>query len=169
MNDRDAMARYRGEIERNLDAAERLCEKIHAEHGNCYLGTYCAFHAAFKKNRPFGCEVMGIGSVMGEHRPPGLCPHGKERGKEVLCHSQFPCTYKKEDPDTLYNVMPLVFCTREALALAAAEEPAVPCPKCGSPTFTADIDGGMKRLCMNDACKWKAAAAEAAERAGGGK
>ena len=31
------------------------------------------------------------------------------------------------------------------------------CPKCGSPTFTANVDDVNTRLCMNDACKWKGA------------
>lgn len=30
-----------------------------------------------------------------------------------------------------------------------------PCPKCGSPTFCANIDEGHQILCLSDACKWK--------------
>ena len=30
-----------------------------------------------------------------------------------------------------------------------------PCPKCGSPTFTANIDDKNTILCINDDCKWK--------------
>lgn len=31
------------------------------------------------------------------------------------------------------------------------------CPKCGSPTFTANVDDVNTRLCTNDECKWKGA------------
>jgi hypothetical protein len=120
LNSIDAMRRYRGEIARNLDAAERLCEKIHVEHGHCFLGTDCAFHAAFKKCRPFGCEMKGIREVMGEHCPPGLCPYGIEQGKEIRCNGEpFTCPFQTIPTGWSWKgEMPVIlYCGREAAAL----------------------------------------------------
>jgi ssDNA-binding Zn-finger/Zn-ribbon topoisomerase 1 len=34
------------------------------------------------------------------------------------------------------------------------------CPKCGSPTFIANIDDKSTILCINDSCKWKSIISE---------
>jgi len=60
-----------------------------------------------------------IREVLGEHRPPGLCPHGEEQGKDVVCHSQDGCEFKRVDFEHYYPEKR--FCGREQAALAAAE------------------------------------------------
>jgi hypothetical protein len=64
---RETMKRLHGEIERMVYAAEIACQGAHAENAWCPIGSDCPFHAAHKRNRPYGCMVMGVRDVLGDH------------------------------------------------------------------------------------------------------
>lgn len=55
----------------------------------------------------------------GEHRPPGLCPHGEEQGSEVHCLSDDRCPYQRFERD--HTHLDPIQCGREGAALAMAE------------------------------------------------
>jgi hypothetical protein len=48
---------------------------------------------------------------------PGLCPHGEEQGKEVLCRLKGSCEFQRN----LDLARDLVRCAREAAALTELE------------------------------------------------
>jgi len=110
MNFPDAMARYWGEIERNLYAAEQLCNQNNPRLDKKICAD-CDFH---KKNPEILCPVMEIRTILGEHRPPGLCPH---QGMDNGCHFGAPCQFQRID----YSVPVGISCGRESAALAVAE------------------------------------------------
>jgi len=62
---KEKMDRIRAEIIRLVDAAEIICREVHKGEPRCPIGSGCPFHAALKKNRPFGCEVSGCIQVLG--------------------------------------------------------------------------------------------------------
>jgi len=126
MNFPDAMARYHGEISRNADAAAQVCpEKIRGECKNTRCGFHRAgfLHPCKLTDLEIVLEVAGyaVGSPE-EHRPPGLCPHGEEQGKETLCTETFgACQYQVWKPDPMFVPALHIVCGLEAAALVVAE------------------------------------------------
>jgi hypothetical protein len=54
---------------------------------------------------------------------PGLCEHGEEQGKEVLCCQTFgACEHQVWKPDPHFLPALHIVCARESAALAIAEQ-----------------------------------------------
>lgn len=110
-------------------------------HGQIEQALYAAEQACGKNggiwNCPPGCPFEEDSSLFSTKTKRCIMPRLRELlGDPVTQH----------DPET------------EAAALAAAEQyqrEIVPCPSCGGPTFTANVDDQDTRLCMSDACRWK--------------
>ena len=123
----DKMQKYKGEIMRNLDAAEILCPNKGA--GECI--DRCTFSGRGDPDCEFWCRLGAIRDALTNHviqhdptaaRPIGTCPHGSpvhigEDEDYIECHSLNECNYRASSDG------PHPLCTREAAALALAEEP----------------------------------------------
>ena len=119
----DKMLKYKGEVLRNIDAAETLCgEMCIKTPGNCERHE-CPWFSTWFTSIP--CSLFMIrNNLHPEHddpeppRPIGTCDY---QGRDNGCLSQFPCEYQKWLPDPKCLPSLGLFCTREAAALALAE------------------------------------------------
>ena len=132
MTPADAMRRYHAEIERNLYAAEQVCIIGVAQCKN----TACPFYCANYFLHP--CHLPRLRDLIGDHieqhdpgalHPIGTCDNGVVVGKEILCKFSGLCRYQSNRVSTstspYLNGQPGIYavCTREAAALALAEQP----------------------------------------------
>ena len=124
MNFPDAMARYRGEMIRNLESAERACEKQGNGGGPCI--DKCSF---MRNHTSVTCPLKKLREILGDHfpqqdliRPLGLCPQGVPDGKEILCQASDFCEHQCWDPGTTYPI----YCGQEGAILAFLEQSAEP-------------------------------------------
>jgi len=116
----EQMHRWHSEIDRLVLAAEVACP-YEQMLPNC---PGCCFKSRWSDiNQGKMCILPDLRELLGESRPTGLCPHGEEQGKGVLCRYDDQCDYQVFDTDTMYNAVPITYCGREAATLALSEEP----------------------------------------------
>jgi hypothetical protein len=121
----DKMLKYKGEVLRNIDAAETLCgEMCIKSPGNCERHE-CPWFSTWFTSIP--CSLFMIRNNMHpEHddpeptRPIGTCPDGEICGSSTICRSGDRCEFQRFERD--HTHLDPIMCGREAAALALAEQ-----------------------------------------------